>query len=337
MTRFEDLPERIQRHLQSITESSGLPPGEDSLARITANWVEKRDLFEEQTELLDMRDIEELPPDDGRGVLVLTYSGSLVSLGPAGGGTRGTGGSRGADGADEPSSAPGDRGSDAVEGAPAAGDRAGGESPAVGRHFEYASISLRADVPNLVREENVRLESPIRRDEPARFSNSSIEQSSPVLRAVACTPEVSAADQERRIREATIFLTNGFVKLNRTLTMPAGEMEHFTMKTMVQYVAKKSGITQTLARQVIDDYLLTAEAGALFGERVPLGRIGKLYLGTRAAQKARMGRNPSTGEEMLIPAKPETGVPKMSFSKHLRERAASSKAAFTDEPDQDDP
>ena len=303
MTRFEDLPKRIQRHLQSITESSGLPPGEDSLARITANWVEKRDLFEEQTELLDMRDIEELSPEDGRGVLVLTYSGSLVSLGPAGA-------------------------------TPGAG--AGGESEPVGRHFEYASISLRADVPNLVREENVRLEGPVRRDAPAQFSNSSIEQISPVLRAVTCAPDVSAADQERRIREATIFLTNGFVKLNRTLTMPAGEMEHFTMKTMVQYVAKKSGITQTLARQVIDDYLLTAEAGALLGERVPLGRIGKLYLGTRAAQKARMGRNPSTGEEMLIPAKPETGVPKMSFSKHLRERAASSKAALEGEPDQDE-
>jgi nucleoid DNA-binding protein len=297
MTRFEDLPERIQRHLQSITESSGLQPGEDSLARITANWIEKRDLFEEQTELLDMRDIEELLRDDDRGVLVLTYSGSLLSLGPAG------------------------------------GDDA---TPAAGRSFEYASIPLRADVPSLVREDDVRLEGSIRRDAPARFSNCSIEQSSPVLRAVACDPEVSAADQERRIREATIFLTNGFVKLNRTLTMPAGDIEHFTMKTMVQYVAKKNDITQALARQVIDDYLLTAEAGALLGERVPLGRIGKLYLGSRSAQKARMGRNPQTGEEMLIPAKPETGVPKLNFSKHLKERAASSKAALEDEPDQDE-
>ncbi|MFP4374921.1 MAG: HU family DNA-binding protein [Spirochaetaceae bacterium] len=311
MTRFEDLPERIQRHLQSVTESSGLPPGEDSLARITANWIEKRDLFEQQAELLEMRDIEELSPDDGRGVLVLTYSGSLLSLGPAAG--AGAGG-----------------------GQPAGGTGDGGESPAAGRRFEYASIPLRADVPSLVRADDVRLEGPIRRDVPARFSNCSIEQTSPVLRAVACAPEVSAADQERRIREATIFLTNGFVKLNRTLTMPAGEIEHFTMKSMVQYVARKNGLTQTLARQVIDDYLLTAEAGALLGERVPLGRIGRLYLGRRSAQKARMGRNPSTGEEMLIPAKPETGVPKMSFSRHLKERAASSKAALEQDEDQDE-
>ncbi|MFW6223883.1 MAG: hypothetical protein ACOC4A_03240, partial [Spirochaetota bacterium] len=245
MTRFEDLPERIQRHLQSVTESSGLPPGEDSLARITANWIEKRDLFEQQAELLEMRDIEELSPDDGRGVLVLTYSGSLLSLGPAAGAGDGGGGQTA-----------GGTGEDT-------GGAGGDESPATGRRFEYASIPLRADVPSLVREDDVRLEGPIRRDVPVRFSNCSIEQSSPVLRAVACAPEVSAADQERRIREATIFLTNGFVKLNRTLTMPAGEIEHFTMKSMVQYVARKNGLTQTLARQVIDDYLLTAEAGAL--------------------------------------------------------------------------
>jgi nucleoid DNA-binding protein len=293
MTRFENLPERIQRHLESITESSGLPPGEDSLARITANWVEKRDLFDEQTGLLEMVDLEELSPDDPRGVLVLTYSGSLLSLGPRTG-----------------------------------GDTAAAEGTRAGRRFEYASIPLRADVPSLVREDGVELDGSLRRDEPVRFRGSSIEQSSPVLRAVACEPDVSPGDQERRIREATIFLTNGFVKLNRTLTMPSGEIEHFTMKSMVQYVAKKNDITQSLGRQVIDDFLLTAEAGAMLGERVPLGRLGKLYLGARPPQKARMGRNPATGEEMLIPAKPETGVPKMSFSKHLKERAASSKAAL---------
>src|SRR6056297_1196849 len=143
MTRYEDLPERIQRHLQSITESSGLPPGEDSLARITANWIEKRDLFEEQTGLLDMRDIEELSPDDSRGVLVLTYSGSLLSLGPAGDGSGQTPG-----------------GGEQTTGE--TGERAGGaESAATSRRFEYASIPLRADVPSLVREDDVRLEGSI--------------------------------------------------------------------------------------------------------------------------------------------------------------------------------
>ena len=295
MTRFEDLPPRIQEHLRSVTESSGLPPGEDSLSRITANWLEKRDLFQEQTALLDMQEMDEFAPEDGRALLVLTYSGSLVSLGAADAGGAGS--------------------------TPAGAKTPGAAVQGAGRHFEYASMPLRADVPSLVREEGVGLAAALRRDEPAVFSDSSIAQSSPVLHMVACDPEVSVSDQERRVREATIFLTNGFVKLNRTLTVEAGEIEHFTTKSMVQYVAHKNGITQTLARQVVDDYLMTAEAGALMGERVPVGRLGRLYVGLRGAQKARMGRNPATGEEMVIPAKPESGVPKMSFSKHLKERA----------------
>jgi nucleoid DNA-binding protein len=297
MTRFEELPTNIQRHLESITESSGLPPGEDSLARITANWLEKRRLFEEQTDLLELGALDELGAEDPRAALALTYSGSLVSLG--------------------------------VREEESGSDRAG-------RRFEYASISLRADVPSLVREEGVELGGPLRRDAPAQFRGSSIEKTSPILQIAACGPEVSASDQEQRIREATIFLTNGFVKLNRSLTLPQGELDHFTTKAMVQYVARKNGITQTLARQVIDDYLMTAEAGALLGERVPLGRLGRLFLGTRAAQKARMGRNPATGEDMVIPAKPETAVPKVSFSKHLRERAASAGAVANADEDQEE-
>jgi nucleoid DNA-binding protein len=245
-----------------------------------------------------MQEIDEFAADDARALLALTYSGSLVSLGALHGGAASAGTAD-----------------------PAGTGPSPGASDTLGRHFEYASMPLRADVPSLVREEGVGLAGALRRDEPAVFSGSSIEQSSPVLHMVACAPDVSVADQERRVREATIFLTNGFVKLNRTLTVEAGEIEHFTTKSMVQYVARKNGITQTLARQVIDDFLMTAESGALMGERVPLGRLGKLYVGVRGAQKARMGRNPATGEEMVISAKPESGVPKMSFSKHLKERA----------------
>jgi len=293
MTQFRDLPPRIQKHLESVTESSGLPPGDDSLARITANWVEKRDLFQEQTGLLDMHEVDVFEAEDPRGLLVLTYSGSLISLGPL---------------------------------APAgSGDDAGNEA-AAGRHFEYASMPLRADVPSLVREERVSVVGELKRDEPGHFAGSSIEQSSPVLHMVCCEAEVSVPDQERRLREATIFLTNSFVKLNRTLTTPEqGDIDHFTTRSMVQYVARKNDISQTLARQVIDDYLMTAETGALMGERVPLGRLGRLFVGLRPPQKARMGRNPATGEEMVIPAKPEQGVPKMNFSRHLRERAADAK------------
>ncbi|MFP4563770.1 MAG: HU family DNA-binding protein, partial [Spirochaetia bacterium] len=53
-----------------------------------------------------------------------------------------------------------------------------------------------------------------------------------------------------------------------------------------------------------------------------LGRLGRISIKRRPPQKARVGRNPATGEEMTIPAKPARGVPKISFSKHLKQRAA---------------
>ena len=38
-----------------------------------------------------------------------------------------------------------------------------------------------------------------------------------------------------------------------------------------------------------------------------------------AEQKARKGRNPFTGEEIQIAAKPETKVPKITFAKAFKE------------------
>jgi len=40
------------------------------------------------------------------------------------------------------------------------------------------------------------------------------------------------------------------------------------------------------------------------------------------ARKARILKNPATKEDILVPAKPETPTPKMSFHKSLKERAA---------------
>ncbi len=279
MNEIEELPKHIQSHLRAITESSGLPIGEESLRRITENWLEKRKLFADQIRLLDMLELELLEPNDPRGVILLTYSGSLISLGRL---TRS------------------------------------------GRNLEYASIKLRSDVPRLVKEQQVELAEAIRVDAPARFSSSAIEKTSDILSVAACDPSLPLEEQESRLREATIFLTNGFSKLNRTLTLPgeSEQLDHFTTKTLVAYVARKNDLTQAQARQVIDDFLAMVEAGAIMGERVPVGRLGRLFLDHRPSQKARMGRNPATGEEILIPAKPAVLVPKFSFSKPLRERAA---------------
>jgi hypothetical protein len=50
--------------------------------------------------------------------------------------------------------------------------------------------------------------------------------------------------------------------------------------------------------------------------------MGRVYLDRRAPQKARVGRNPATGEEMTIPAKPARWTPKISFSTQVTDRAA---------------
>jgi nucleoid DNA-binding protein len=80
-------------------------------------------------------------------------------------------------------------------------------------------------------------------------------------------------------------------------------------------------LTQKQARQIITDYLTMIESGMLLGERVPLGKLGRLFLKMRAPRKARVVINPATGRETTIPARPEEAVPRISFSRALKERA----------------
>jgi nucleoid DNA-binding protein len=192
-----------------------------------------------------------------------------------------------------------------------------------GRWIEYASIPLRADVPEIVGGNGVSLPSGVTRGEPLELANAPVKKSSPVYCIAVCGAGTPTDEQEKRIREGTIFLTNGFVRINKNAAAPdAGGVEHFTKATMVSYIAKRNGLTQKTVRHVIDDYHSMIESGMLLGEKVSLGNLGRMGLRVRAAQKARVGRNPATGEEMTIPAKPRHPVPKMSFSSSIRERAA---------------
>jgi nucleoid DNA-binding protein len=277
MESFNELPDVIKHHLQSVTDTSGLPKGPESLEKITNNWLEKRQLFQDQLSALDMIEVERLDDFDTRAVLVLTYSGSLVALGPETGS---------------------------------------------GRWMEYASIKLRQDVPDLVQRDRVSTAAPIAKDAPVELKEAPVKASSPALIVATFDQSLPNSEQEIRIREATIFLTNGFVKLNKTLSVESeNTLEQFNKTTIVTYIAKKNGLTQKQTRQVVDDYVQMLEAGMLLGERVGLGRIARLFLAKRPPQKARVGRNPATGEEMTIPAKPATAVPKASFSQHIKDRA----------------
>jgi nucleoid DNA-binding protein len=190
-----------------------------------------------------------------------------------------------------------------------------------GRRVEYASIPLRADVPALAIADRTALEVDLRVDGEAWFSRGPVKSTSRVLAIAACSPGLPAAEQSRRIREATIFLTNGFVRINRSLLpTESGTPDQFTLRGIVAYLAKRSGLKQTQVQDLVRDYLSVVEAGILLGERVQLGGLGRLSSVRRAARKARAAVNPSTGEPITIPARPERLAPRMSFSRALKAR-----------------
>ncbi|MFW5712316.1 MAG: HU family DNA-binding protein [Spirochaetota bacterium] len=309
--QIDNLPEEIREHLRQLVQRGELKtagqaagPGQAGQAeqtgqagqaepeaspeseearfeRLAAAWIEKEQLFSGQTAALDMESLAEgqqIDPEDQRGMLLLTNSGSLLSLWPA------------------------------TEGQ---------------REMEYASIPMRSDVPEILRGRGVSLDGPIRRGIPARVKDGPLKKTSPIYNIAVFPADLSKDEQAKRTREATIFLTNGFTRINKqTRAAENGAVEHFNKQSIVAYIAQRSDLTQKEVRQVIDDYLSMIESGVLLGESVNLGRIGRISVKQRPPQKARVGRNPATGEEMTIPAKPAQGVPKISFSSYLKERAA---------------
>ncbi|HKW85866.1 MAG TPA: HU family DNA-binding protein [Nitrospiraceae bacterium] len=71
-----------------------------------------------------------------------------------------------------------------------------------------------------------------------------------------------------------------------------------TKSQLADHLAGKVGITKKTAVQILDD--LTAIAYKEAKNTFTIPGIGKLVLANR---KARMGRNPQTGEAIKIPAK----------------------------------
>lgn len=71
-----------------------------------------------------------------------------------------------------------------------------------------------------------------------------------------------------------------------------------TKSQIADHLAGKAGITKKTAVQLLDDFAALAYREAKNAFVVP--GVGKLVLANR---KARMGRNPQTGEPIKIPAK----------------------------------
>ena len=276
---MNDLPEGVQQHLVSLAAEQGHSADGSYLVDLTAVWKQKAALFEDQARSVRLELVASVPPNDPRGALVLTYSGSLLSIGPD-------------------------------------TDRT------LGRWLEYSSIKLRTDVPDVITDRGISITTGLKLGEPIEIDGSQISRTSNAYAIAVCPAELDEDEQEKRIRESTIFITNGFMKYNRSVHAE-GEIvpDQFTMKSMTRYLAKKHGLTGQAARAVIDDFLVLIETGMLLGDTVSLGRLGRVSVKMRDAQKARVVRHPSTGEEMVVDAKPSRGVPKISFSAYIKERA----------------
>jgi len=188
--------------------------------------------------------------------------------------------------------------------------------------MEYASIKLRGDVPDIIKAEKVSLNSDLNKGSIATFHGGQVQNTSSLYKIVVCRKGVSVEEQEKRIREATIFITNSFVHLNRHLTVAGGEnsIDQFNKKEMIRYIAGKNGISQKKAKEIIDDFTLMAETGLLLGRTVSLGSLGKLTMKWKTERKARIGRNPATGEEITLAAKEAHYAPAFKFSSRLKEK-----------------
>jgi len=271
------LPDEVAAHLEELVSSSreNWAKSDDALSRLKELWLEKNRLFEEQIGLLGMTFINSVEADDARGMIISTFSGSLVALGP--GSTR---------------------------------------------KFEYASIKTRSDVPDIIRADEVKLEGPLGIGAKAAFSGSPVKHTSAVFRIAVLPGELGVEEQEQRIREAMVFLTNSFVYMNRYFTQPgyAGP-GGFDKKSMIRYLADNNGLTQKAVRNLLDDYAVLLETGMLMGNTVSLGQLGRISMNLKPARKARIGRNPATGEEVMIPAKKSHMSPVFKYSSRAKERA----------------
>ena len=108
-------------------------------------------------------------------------------------------------------------------------------------------------------------------------------------------------------------------------TAKAKYPEKYTVATIIDYLSKKHEIPKTQTKEIVESLFDVINAGVMQGERVPIGKIGNLYVRTKPRQKARKGRNPQTGEEIQIAAKPASKVPKFNFSRTFKESARKAK------------
>jgi DNA-binding protein HU-beta len=84
---------------------------------------------------------------------------------------------------------------------------------------------------------------------------------------------------------------------NIKVTAPAGKA--ITQGALMQVIADQAEITRAEAKRFVELYIDVVRAHVLKGVKVKLGDLGTVMI---RARKARMGRNPQTGEPVKIKA-----------------------------------
>jgi len=82
METFNSLSEIIQSHVKLIAKTSGMPISDETYELLASAWVEKRDCFEDVIAENSLEEVTYFSLDEPKGALVLTYSGSLLNIGP---------------------------------------------------------------------------------------------------------------------------------------------------------------------------------------------------------------------------------------------------------------
>jgi hypothetical protein len=79
---LDSIPPPLQAHLRQVALSAGLPDCEETYETLARAWLEKKAGFEERVRHFAMEEVDRIEADDERGFLVMTYSGSLLKVGP---------------------------------------------------------------------------------------------------------------------------------------------------------------------------------------------------------------------------------------------------------------
>jgi len=81
-TKFDSLDEFIQQHVKQLLKTSGLPDSDDSLEELASAWLEKKEAFEASVTENGMEELDFFSAHEVQGSLLMTYSGSLLNIGP---------------------------------------------------------------------------------------------------------------------------------------------------------------------------------------------------------------------------------------------------------------